>query len=117
MDAQLSRHAAGKSPAWAPKPCPHCGGHRLHVSRFLTDSAVECLDCGSAGPLMDTREAAKAAWNDRQIETHYVEQVKPDGWIVQADRMFTVAVVVGLLALFWGLLAGLGVEAAGWLSA
>jgi len=60
------------TPATASKlqACPFCGGS--HVQSVQVDVAgwmVECFDCHTTGPLMDSVTSAVTAWNTRGATT------------------------------------------------
>lgn len=53
-------------PGTPPRPCPFCGHRAMLLSCDNPDTHfVECLNCFTRGPLADTEEGARCAWDDR----------------------------------------------------
>lgn len=53
------------------KPCPFCSGRYLYVIGVGEDDSKErimCADCGSVGPLAESKEEAWDKWNKRDGE-------------------------------------------------
>jgi len=59
--------------------CPFCGFDEVELQLDLEKwFAISCADCGAAGPTLETREAAIAAWNKRPREQHFAKLVTDD---------------------------------------
>ena len=65
--ATLGDHEAAKrlTEAGVLLPCPGCGGDNL-VERYVCgDNFMDCKTCGWTGPMKDSSEEARLAWNTR----------------------------------------------------
>lgn len=53
------------------KSCPFCGtNENLFVDHFEPFYRVECGECGAAGPISDSSEAAQELYQERVKEEH-----------------------------------------------
>ena len=65
------------------KPCPFCGNKKIEYSGLAANYRyIECEDCGAAGPVASSNEAAAKLWNARASEIP-----KPHGALVDRDDL------------------------------
>jgi len=51
------------------KRCPYCNSHKLTIFRSMDISSVQCLSCGSCGPVAANDSRAVLLFNDGLPET------------------------------------------------
>lgn len=51
------------------KRCPFCQSRQLEVMQVMSNTFVQCQQCGARGPIAHHFDGALNAWNKRKVTT------------------------------------------------